>query len=209
MSNSINAGRRRVLGASLSIVATPLLMGAAITPRQTTGPFYPLELPSDHDNDLTKVEGQNGAPEGEITHVVGRVTDTQGNPAENALVEIWQVNGYGRYHHPRDSRDAPLDPNFQGYGRMLTNSEGQYDFRTIRPVPYPGRTPHIHFAVQRQGFRPLVTQMYIEGEPQNETDGLLNSIGDPEVRGSLIIPLARSKEFNNALMGRFDIVVPA
>jgi protocatechuate 3,4-dioxygenase beta subunit len=123
-------------------------------------------------------------------------------------VEIWQCDAMGRYRHPGDDR-GPMDEGFQGFGRVLTGADGAYRFRTIRPVAYPGRTPHIHFAVLAPGLRRFITQMYIEGEPGNARDFLLNSVRDPEARARLIVPLPPSAEEPGALAGRFDIVLPA
>ena len=114
------------------------------TPRQTAGPFYPLSIPADSDNDLVRVAGHNGTAKGTIAYVSGRVLDLDGRPLSGMRVEIWQCDTNGRYHYVRDDRAAPpLDDDFQGYGRTITDGAGGYRFRTIRPVPYPGRTPHI------------------------------------------------------------------
>src|SRR5437868_11091578 len=117
-----------------------------LTPRQTEGPFYPDKLPLDTDNDLLIVNDSITPAVGKITHLTGRILDAKGNPLRNALVEIWQVDNNGVYLHSRDTH-ATRDKNFQGFGRFLTGSTGEYYFRTVKPVPYPGRTPHIHFAL--------------------------------------------------------------
>src|SRR5947207_11078858 len=114
------------------------------TPRQMEGPFYPLQRPLGIDNDLVHVAGQSGVAAGELTTVSGRILDTGGRPLSGVMVEIWQANAHGRYHDPRDSSSAPIDPRFKGYGTSLTDAEGAYTFHTIKPVPYPGRAPHIH-----------------------------------------------------------------
>lgn len=180
------------------------------TPTQPTGPFYPLELPLDDDNDLVLVKGQADLAKGQITNVVGRITDERGRPVTAARVEIWQVNAFGRYHHPHDRQDKPFDPGFQGHGQTVTNSSGDYRFRTIKPVPYPGRAPHIHFAISGQNFEPLITQMYLAGAPENEGDFLLNRIRDPRQQQRLMVDLKRNanKEGNESV-GRFDIVLAA
>ncbi len=178
------------------------------TPAQTTGPFYPRELPLDRDNDLATVTGAPAGAKGQPTHVFGTVRDVEGRPLPGARVEIWQCNAFGRYHHPNDRRDAPLDPGFQGFGETLTTGAGAYRFRTIRPVAYPGRTPHIHFAVTAPGSGRLVTQMYVEGEPGNARDALLNSIRDAEARRSVIVVLQPAPEIEGgAIAGTFDIVL--
>jgi protocatechuate 3,4-dioxygenase beta subunit len=203
--------RRRLLAAgfsasALALLPAELLAALLATPRQSRGPFYPLTLPLERDNDLATVRGGTGVAQGEITHVVGRVLDTEGRPLAGARVEIWQCNAFGRYHHEHDRQSAPIDPNFQGYGEFVTSLDGAYRFRTIRPVAYPGRAPHIHFAVTGAGFAPLVTQMYVAGAPENERDFLLNAIGDRAARESLIVSLD-TRTADNERLGRFDLVV--
>src|SRR5438132_12645906 len=120
-----------------------------LTPRQTEGPFYPDHLPLDTDNDLLIVNDGITPAVGEVTHLSGRILDAKGNPVRNALVEIWQVDSKGSYIHSRDPHHGKHDENFQGYGRFLTGSTGEYYFRTIKPVPYTGRTSHIHYKIGR------------------------------------------------------------
>ncbi|UCB55007.1 MAG: hypothetical protein JSW45_00235 [Thiotrichales bacterium] len=146
------------------------------TPRQTAGPFYPVELPLDDDNNLTEVAGKSGKAKGIISDVSGRIIDINGRPLNGLRIEIWQCDANGRYRHPRETASRPIDENFQGHGFTVTNAEGLYRFRTIRPVPYPGRTPHIHVAVFPQGEDPFITQLYIAGEQRNESDFLYNRI---------------------------------
>jgi protocatechuate 3,4-dioxygenase, beta subunit len=207
--------RRRMLGGFVASGAGFLLsrlsVAAALppTPLQTAGPFYPLALPADSDNDLIHVAGRNGSAKGTVTYVTGRILDTDGRPVSGARVEIWQCDANGRYHYVRDDRGgAPLDENFQGYGQMATDATGGYRFVTIRPVSYPGRTPHIHFAVSGPSFPRLVTQMYIAGEPQNERDGVLMGVRDPAARSRLIVSLRPAPDAEaGALTGTFDIVL--
>jgi protocatechuate 3,4-dioxygenase beta subunit len=179
------------------------------TPQQTAGPFYHLSLPADSDNDLVQVTGHNTAAKGTVCHVSGHILDSTGRPLSGAQVEIWQCDTSGRYHYVRDDRaGTPLDDNFQGYGRTVTDEAGGYRFRTVRPVPYPGRTPHIHFAVSAPGLARFTTQMYIAGEPLNERDGVLMGVRDPAARARLIVPLRPAPELDaNALAGTFDIVL--
>ena len=139
------------------------------TPAQTEGPFYPDHLPLDTDNDLIVINDAITPAVGEITILSGRILDASGQPVRNALVEIWQVDNNGVYIHSGSNDRKKHDTNFQGFGRFLTGSSGEYLFRTIKPVPYPGRTPHIHFAVKTKGREKFTTQCYIKGEPQNET----------------------------------------
>src|SRR6478672_12310706 len=130
------------------------------TPAQTEGPFYPDRLPLDTDNDLLVVNDTITPAVGEVTHLTGKVVDLRGNPVKNAVVEIWQCDANGVYLHTRDSgpKQDKQDKHFQGFGRFATSSTGEYYFRTIKPVPYPGRTPHIHFKVKRGGKELLCTQ---------------------------------------------------
>ena len=180
----------------------------APTPGQTEGPFYPVEFPSDMDNDLVRVTDRAAQAIGQVIHIAGQVLDTRGQPKLGSTVEIWQCDANGIYRHPRAAGQGRIDHAFQGYGRTQVDGKGQYRFRTIRPVPYPGRTPHIHFAVHVPGQGRLVTQMYIDGEPLNARDGVLNSIRDPQARRSVIIHLAPGQiPEAGALQGRFDIVV--
>jgi protocatechuate 3,4-dioxygenase beta subunit len=142
-------------------------------------------------------------------HIGGQVIDTAGRPKPGAMVEIWQCDANGIYRHPRAPGQGRIDNAFQGYGRTEVDAGGSYRFRTIKPIPYPGRTPHIHFAVTVPGHGRLVTQMYIEGEPLNERDGVLRGIRDARARSSVIVALAPSRAEAGALQGRFDIVLPA
>lgn len=180
----------------------------ALTPAQTEGPFYPDKLPLDTDNDLIIVNDGLSPAVGEITHLGGRILDSRGEPIRNALVEIWQVDAQGAYLHSKSGNRDRRDANFQGFGRFLTGSTGEYYFRTVKPVAYPGRTPHIHFAVKHTGNEPFVTQCYVKGHPQNERDGVLRSIRDPQVRELVMVdfaPLPKSRI--GELSARFDIVL--
>jgi protocatechuate 3,4-dioxygenase beta subunit len=183
--------------------AVPLLA----TPSQTTGPFYPVDWSGDVDADLVRVAGQAARAQGVVTHLRGRVLDAQGTPVSGAVVEIWQCDAFGRYRHPRDRQDG-RDPGFQGRGRVATGPDGSYAFRTIRPVPYPGRTPHIHVAVAAPGREPLVTQFYVAGEPLNERDGLFNALRDPRQREAVLLRLEPADRIETgALLAGRDIVL--
>jgi len=176
---SPDQNRRRLLAALAGmLVTTPALAGSRLlaTPAQSAGPFYPVELPLDDDNDLTRVAGRAGVAAGRLTELRGRVLDLNGRPVTDARIEIWQCDANGRYRHPGDGRPVELDENFQGHGHSITDSAGRYRFRTIRPVPYPGRTPHIHIAVFAPQSLPFVTQLYIKGEPGNAGDFLFNAV---------------------------------
>lgn len=214
MSPDLDLARRRLvkglaLGAA-AFFAVPGLFAQelALTPRQTEGPFYPDHLPLDRDNDLLIVGDRTTPAVGEVTHLSGRVLDARGEPVRDAVVEIWQVDGRGVYLHSGSDNGAARDANFQGYGRFQTGSTGEYRFRTIKPVPYPGRTPHIHFAVTSKGRERLTTQCYVRGEPRNERDGILRGIRDARQRESVVVaftPVPQSR--TNDLAARFDIVL--
>jgi protocatechuate 3,4-dioxygenase beta subunit len=150
--------------------------GLAATPRQTEGPFYPLRHPDDADNDLVRVAGMAEEARGDVLMLSGRVLRTSGEPVVGAVVEIWQCDAAGRYLHPSSGGALPYDSGFQGFGRHLTDDGGRYSFRTIVPVPYSGRTPHIHVKVLRRGETALVTQFYLAGYAQNARDVLFRSL---------------------------------
>jgi protocatechuate 3,4-dioxygenase beta subunit len=178
------------------------------TPKQTEGPFYPDTLPLDTDNDLLIVNDAITPAVGEVTYLSGRILDAKGDPIRNAVVEIWQVDNEGAYIHSKDPNHAKHDKNFQGFGRFLTGSSGEYLFRTVKPVPYPGRTPHIHFKIRKAGKDLLTTQCYVKGHPNNERDGIYRSLKDPKVRDSVTIdfaPVANSRI--GELAAKFDIVL--
>jgi protocatechuate 3,4-dioxygenase beta subunit len=176
------------------------------TPRQSAGPFYPPQLPLDDDNDLTRVRGRGAPAMGQSTDLSGRVIDQNGRPLTDARIEIWQCDANGRYRHPRDPGTLEPDLNFQGHGHTLADAGGRYRFRTIRPVPYPGRTPHIHVAVLRDGGPVLVTQLYVEGEPRNGGDFLFNRV-PPERRHLVVAEFQPAAGTGAELQARFDIVV--
>ena len=197
---------RGAAAAGLSLAAARAV-GLDSTPRQTTGPFYPYDHALESDADLVQVGGRGTLAGGVITHLSGVVKDHRGRPVPGAQVEIWQCDVNGRYHHPRDRRNAPLDENFQGYGRSRTGAEGLYRFRTIRPVTYPGRAPHIHFTIRGPGFEPLVTQMYVKGAPENDRDWILNRIRNPVRRASVLVPFEPHPDLPEQRVARFDIVL--
>ncbi|MFQ5936335.1 MAG: intradiol ring-cleavage dioxygenase [Acidiferrobacterales bacterium] len=217
MEQQFDRSRRRVLAGSLSalgVLATvPLarLYAAELTrtPAQTAGPFYPTSIPLDSDNDLVMVKGQADVAKGEVSNVIGRVLDKRGRPISRARIEIWQCDANGRYHHPWDRRNVPVDPNFQGYGQFITQADAAYRFRTIKPVPYPGRAPHIHFKISGPGIEPLITQMYVAGASENAGDWILNRINDARARQSLIVKFAPHSQTPGELLARFDIVLIA
>ncbi len=179
------------------------------TPSQTEGPYYPEKWEGDVDNDLVTVTGEAAQSMGTVLHLSGTVKDTSGAAVGSALVEIWQCDARGIYRHSEDeSPTRKHDQGFQGYGRAVTDDKGYYSFRTIRPVSYPGRTPHIHFRVKARSRPVLTTQMYVFGEPENRQDFLLNDIGNKKLRDSLIVRLSPADRLETgALAGVFDIIV--
>ena len=188
------AGATTILGAG----AAPALIA---TPRQTAGPFYPPKPHGETDVDLTLLDGHAERAQGDVILVRGRVTDLNGAPLANARVDIWQANHYGRYAHPADSNPAPLDPNFQGIGITRTAEDGSYGFKTIRPAPYrvspranSARRPrHIHFRVTHESASDLTTQMYFDGDPLIETDGVMRRT-PAEQRASLVTKAVEDEE---------------
>ena len=200
--------RNLALGTALFAVPGAYAEELVRTPAQTEGPFYPNKLPLDTDNDLLIVNDSLTPGAGEVTWLNGRILDARGEPLRNALVEIWQCDHNGAYQHTRTGQAEKRDKNFQGFGRFLTGTSGEYLFRTIKPVPYPGRTPHIHFAIKLKGRKELITQCYIKGHPQNERDGVLRGITDPKARASVMVvfnPLKGSRV--GELTAKFDVVL--
>ncbi len=180
-----------------------------LTPRQTEGPFYPDRLPLDTDNDLVVVNDSTTPAVGEVTWLGGRLLTRDGAPVRNATIEIWQCDNAGTYLHSRTGGDhSRRDAHFQGFGRFVTGATGEYVFRTIKPVPYPGRTPHIHLAVKIRGRKELVTQGYVKGHPGNERDGIWRGIRDPRQRDAVTLdfaPLPGSRA--GELAARWDLVL--
>jgi protocatechuate 3,4-dioxygenase beta subunit len=178
------------------------------TPPQTEGPFYPDHLPLDTDNDLLIVNDAITPAVGEVTHLSGRILDGNGNPLRNALVEIWQCDQHGAYLHSGTGNRDQRDKNFQGFGRFMTGSTGEYYFRTIKPVPYPGRTPHIHYKIKLKGRDALTTQCYIKGHVGNPRDGIWRSIPEGAQRDSVTIDFSPIKASPiGELAAKFDVVL--
>lgn len=198
-----NAGFFALLAATPGLFAEELVR----TPAQTEGPFYPDKLPLDTDNDLLVINDGITPAVGEITLVSGRILDQKGEPVRNALVEIWQCDAAGAYLHSGTTNKEKRDKNFQGFGRFLTGSSGEYLFRTIKPVPYPGRTPHIHYMVKMKGQEKFTTQCYIEGHEGNAKDGIWKGL-DEKGRKAVTVPFAPMKNSRiGELAARFDIVL--
>lgn len=185
--------RGLILGTSAVVATRPAWAALVPTPRSTEGPFYPTEIPADHDNDLVRVEPAVREAGGEILHLRGRVTDTAGRPVIDAIVEIWQCDANGIYNHPRQSGRTRRDAAFQGFGRAATDGAGRFTFRTILPVPYTGRTPHIHAKVFRSGKELLTTQFYRAGYAQNVEDFIFSRLSPAEQdRASMAIKPVRA-----------------
>jgi protocatechuate 3,4-dioxygenase beta subunit len=178
------------------------------TAAQTEGPFYPDKLPLDTDNDLIIVNDGLTSAVGTIAHVTGKILDAHGDPVKNALVEIWQCDANGAYLHSGSDNGGKRDGNFQGFGRFLTGSSGEYYFRTIKPVAYPGRTPHIHYKIKKGKKELLTTQCYIKGHPGNEKDGIWRSVRDPKARDSITVDFTPIKESRiGEVAAKFDLVL--
>jgi protocatechuate 3,4-dioxygenase, beta subunit len=201
-----------------SIKRAPLqpLVARTQTLSELTGPVYGYETIRELDNDLTRNAVKNGEPLGERIIVVGRLLDESGKAIPNALVEVWQANAAGRYVHSVDRHPAPLDPNFNGAGRMLTDANGEYRFTTIRPGAYPWRNhpnawrpAHIHFSVCGVNFlQRLVTQMYFPGDPLLPLDPVLHGVPDEKGRERLVAQYAHDVTQPEWALGyHFDIVV--
>ena len=201
------------LGLGAAYFTTPGLFADELTrvktPAQTEGPFYPNKLPLDTDNDLLIVNDAITPAVGAVTHLSGKILDAKGDPVRNALVEIWQVDDKGIYIHTECPNRKDHDENFQGFGRFLTGSSGEYYFRTIKPVAYPGRTPHIHYKIKKGGKELLTTQCYIKGDARNEKDGIFRAI-DPKLRDAVLVDFAPMKESRiGELAARWDVVLGA
>jgi protocatechuate 3,4-dioxygenase beta subunit len=212
------------VGRLAAVTALPLTAGAQATeqqaqalrstPAQSLGPFYPRnasERPRETDADLLVQQGERVLSRGVPLYLSGRVRDPAGRPITDALVEIWQCDANAVYHHPAGGAESARDPNFQGYGRAGTDVDGRFHFRTIRPVPYPGRTPHIHLRVEARGRAALATQLYLADESGNARDFLYRQLSsDERARITLALrptesahPLARGTR----LSGETEIVV--
>ena len=211
--SSLYTRRNFLGGTAFGLVGASMLYSPGVfaeqllqTPRQTEGPFYPSKMPLDTDNDLLIINSNITPGVGDITHLTGRVRNLKGDPIRNAVVEIWQCDNAGVYLHPGSDNANKRDANFQGFGRFVTGSTGEYYFRTIKPVPYPGRSPHIHFLVKQGDKRMLTTQMYIQGHPQNPGDGIYKGLGQRAAAVSVAFnPLKDSKL--GELTAHFEIVV--
>ena len=198
--------------AGAALLAGPLVSrwaGAVLapTPEQSLGPFYPRVLPSDRDNDLVQIRGRAQAAQGTVLFLEGRVTDGNGAAVADGLVEIWQCDVHGKYLRPADDSPGPRDENFQGYGQARTDASGGYAFRTIRPVAYSGRPPHIHFLVSHPRYRKLVTQLYAQEASVDGTAGNAGPRWAESSYPSLWVTFEPAARVAGALTTRFDIVL--
>ena len=204
MNDPVNR-RRRALLFGMAALPLPGVAAAALTPRASEGPFYPrpgMRL-ADIDNDLVKVSGRVEQAGGEIVRLEGRVLDANGRPIDGARVEIWQCDVNGRYLHHGDRGASARDSGFQGFGHDLTGADGAYSFRTIKPVPYGGRTPHIHVKVLVEGRERLTTQFYLPDHPQNARDWLYRRVPENR-REQVTMRFEQTAELPRAIL---DIVV--
>ena len=205
-------GRRRtlaLLGAIAAAAATPLRADdrapLTATPGDAEGPFYPRRLPGDVDADLTRVAGRAGTAKGTVLYLSGRVLAVDGRPLPQARVELWQCDALGRYHHV-DGDPGELDPDFQGYGVAIADGAGRYAFKTIRPVRYGGRPPHLHFKLSQASARPLTTQLYPRGESAERSTGFGLSGRDARSRLEFVMTPAADREAG-ALAATYDFVL--
>lgn len=199
---------RMAMAAAFATVPGAFAEALTQTPKMTEGPFYPDKLPLDTDNDLITINDSTTPAVGEISYVSGRILDAKGDPVRNALVEIWQCDNNGAYLHSGTGNKDKADKKFQGFGRFLTGSTGEYLFRTIKPVPYPGRTPHIHYKIKHGGKELLVTQLFIKGHPGNEKDGIWKGIKDRKAQENVTVafaPLPGAKA--GELAAKFDLIL--
>lgn len=204
--------RGLILGIATSIALIPAMGRAAarrtLTPSGTEGPFYPDRLPLHTDNDLVTIAPGGKRAKGETFHLMGRLATADGAPMTGFTVEIWQCDANGIYQHSGDRRRGTFDPNFQGFGKTVTDANGAYRFRTITPVAYPGRTPHIHFKVKAPNRREFTSQLYLDGHPQNEADFLFNGLASDRARKAVSVRQIPAPELDDgAVKGTFDIVL--
>jgi protocatechuate 3,4-dioxygenase beta subunit len=200
------------IGAAAFTVPGVFAQALEATAATGDGPFYPDRMPLDTDNDLIIINDHLTRAVGEVTHLTGKLLSASGAPVRNAFIEIWQADMNGSYIHADGRNDGKIDGNFQGYGRFLTDSEGRYYFRTIKPVSYTllgqFRAPHIHVAVSKAGRRLMATQAFVKGDKDNAGDFVLERIPDPAARETLMVefrPLPGSTL--GELSANFDIVL--
>jgi protocatechuate 3,4-dioxygenase, beta subunit len=181
------------------------------TPGVQEGPYYPTKLPLDTDNDLLIINDGITPAVGDVTHLSGRILDTKGDPIRNAIVEIWQSDRDGVYIRQHLEKGDKIDTNFQGFGRFLTGSTGEYYFRTIKPVPYSGRpAAHIHFKVWKDHKPLLTTECYVKGHAGNEKDAIYRRSTASKAGKMLPVEFAPVKDSRiGELAARFDVILGA
>lgn len=213
MPTNMPSSRRTLLKGGAGLIAataapawlTPALaQGRTLrpTPGQTEGPYYPVAFPADTDFDLLR-NGAAAYGKGQPAWVSGTVTDTRGSPLAGGVIEIWQCDQDGHYHHPGDGGRA--DPAFQGFGKLVLGKDGGYRFRTLRPAPYSGRTPHIHVKIKLDGRELLTTQFYVQGDPGNARDFLWRRLGE-EGQAALTRPFVNGPD---GMKAEYAVVVQA
>jgi protocatechuate 3,4-dioxygenase beta subunit len=198
--------------ALLGITSSVLLVGGKAdsqlktTPSGDIGPFYPVSRSGDADNNLVLIKGRRARASGQIIEVSGRVLDMRGHPVRGAVIELWQANAAGRYAHPGDTNPAPLDPNFQGFAKLVSGRDGSYRYTTIKPGAYPDgddspRPPHIHLDIIGKTDR-VVTQMLFPGEPLNNTDDVV-----PQWARARLTAKALGQDTDGALRFGWDMIL--
>ncbi|MDK1288674.1 protocatechuate 3,4-dioxygenase [Pseudoalteromonas umbrosa] len=197
--------RNLTLGSLAGLVGIHV-QARAITPKEMEGPYYPITPQKDKDADLTQVAGKKGKAKGTIIDIFGQVFDDQGNTIEDVTIDLWQANSFGKYHHPHDNSDAPIDAHFQAWAIIQTKAKGHFRFKTVFPGAYPlnaaqQRTPHIHLKISKRGYHSLLTQMYFPDHPLNQKDGLFRR-KTPEEQALMT---AKTTEITNQY--RYDIVL--
>ena len=210
---SSRRGFIRQLSFAAALFSVPGLFAEELarkTPWVEEGPFYPPRLPLDTDNDLVIVNDSITPAVGQVAHISGRLLDTKGEPIRNATIELWEADSRGVYLADQANRSR-FDAHFQGFGRFLTGSTGEYYFRTIKPVAYAGRpAPHIHFKVKKQRQQPYTTQLFVKGATGNQQDRIWRRDGDEPTRALVtvdFVPINQSRV--GELAARFDIVLGA
>ncbi|NND92526.1 MAG: protocatechuate 3,4-dioxygenase [Granulosicoccus sp.] len=186
-------------------IVSPTAVASLLTPAATEGPYYPgpsMRL-QDVDNDLVTVAGKVQQAGGEIIRLVGRISSREGVPMARHRIEIWQCDVNGKYLHPGDERPIDHDSGFQGFGHDMTDGDGNYVFRTIKPASYPGRTPHIHVKVCNDKRELLTTQFYIAGHPGNLSDGIYRRLSEEQARSVSMV----FRERNGVLETTVDLII--
>ncbi|MBU2968300.1 hypothetical protein KO527_02880 [Pseudoalteromonas sp. C2R02] len=194
-----------VLGSLASVFATKTHANM-VTPTDAQGPFYPITPQKDKDADLTHVKGRSGTAKGQIIEIYGQVLDQDMNPIEDVTIDLWQANTFGKYHHPHDDSEAPIDENFQSWAILQSGKHGKFRFKTVMPGAYPlhssdQRTPHIHFKVTKYGYESLLTQLYFPDQALNKTDGLYNR----KNKDQQALMTAKKTKMDNVL--HYDIIL--